>query len=220
MLLTLALALAPLPAVAHKVIMGVFPSGDRIEGEVGFTGGKAPVGLTIEVFDPAGTKLGETETDAEGFFVFTPTQPVEHLFRTDLGAGHVAETTMSAADVSTIIARSGADAAAATPGAEATIAWTESAQAASAAPETAPPASSASGIACSPPQVTVAAVTPGEIDAIAKAVRDEMRPLRREISAYKEKNDLQTILGGIGYIVGLFGLGFYLAARRKLKATG
>ncbi|NIY97843.1 cobalt ABC transporter permease, partial [Salipiger sp. HF18] len=49
-----------------------------------------------------------------------------------------------------------------------------------------------------------------------EAVRDEVRPLRREIAAYREHNDLQSILGGIGYIVGLFGLGFYLAARRKL----
>lgn len=51
---------------------------------------------------------------------------------------------------------------------------------------------------------------------IAEAVRDEIRPLRREIAAYREHNSLQTILGGIGYILGLFGLGFYLAARRKL----
>ena len=52
---------------------------------------------------------------------------------------------------------------------------------------------------------------------IAEAVRDEVKPLRREIAAYKEKNDLQAVLGGIGYIVGLFGIGFYLAARGKLR---
>ena len=40
--------------------------------------------------------------------------------------------------------------------------------------------------------------------------------LEAEIAAYREHNDFQTILGGIGYIVGLFGLGFYLAARRRL----
>ncbi|WP_135079649.1 cobalt ABC transporter permease [Terasakiella sp. SH-1] len=50
---------------------------------------------------------------------------------------------------------------------------------------------------------------------IAKAVRDEIQPLRKEIAAYKEKNDLQTILGGIGYILGLTGIGFYMAARRQ-----
>ncbi|SCA55519.1 conserved exported hypothetical protein [Candidatus Terasakiella magnetica] len=50
---------------------------------------------------------------------------------------------------------------------------------------------------------------------IAKAVRREVQPLRKEIASYKEKNDLQTILGGIGYILGLTGIGFYMAARRK-----
>ena len=66
-------------------------------------------------------------------------------------------------------------------------------------------------------QITVNSLTVAERDAIAEAVRNEVRPLRREIAAYKEKNDLQTILGGIGYIAGLFGVGFYVAARRRLK---
>jgi nickel transport protein len=62
----------------------------------------------------------------------------------------------------------------------------------------------------------VASLSEEERQVIAKAVRDEIRPLRRELIAYREKNDLQGILGGIGYIFGLFGLGFYIAARRKL----
>jgi nickel transport protein len=51
------------------------------------------------------------------------------------------------------------------------------------------------------------------------AVRLETKPLRKEIAAYKEKNDLQTILGGIGYIIGLFGIGFYIAARRERQKS-
>ncbi|MBT6273344.1 MAG: cobalt ABC transporter permease [Chromatiales bacterium] len=54
---------------------------------------------------------------------------------------------------------------------------------------------------------------------LAKLIANEIKPLRREIAAYKEKNNLQTILGGIGYIVGLFGIAFYLAARQRLKKT-
>jgi nickel transport protein len=68
----------------------------------------------------------------------------------------------------------------------------------------------------SPMAATTAALSASERQVIAQVVRDEIRPLRREIAAYKDHNNLQTILGGIGYIVGLFGLGFYLAARRKL----
>lgn len=50
---------------------------------------------------------------------------------------------------------------------------------------------------------------------VAEAVRREVKPLRKELTAYKEKNDLQTILGGIGYIFGIFGLWFFIAAKRR-----
>jgi len=55
---------------------------------------------------------------------------------------------------------------------------------------------------------------------VAKAVRKEVQPLRKEIASYKEKNDLQSILGGIGYILGLTGIIFYIAARRKESDKG
>ncbi|WP_417836515.1 cobalt ABC transporter permease [Thalassospira tepidiphila] len=58
------------------------------------------------------------------------------------------------------------------------------------------------------------AITRAQEEIIATIVRDELRPLRRELTAYKEKNDLQSILGGIGYIFGAFGIIYYIAARR------
>ena len=57
-------------------------------------------------------------------------------------------------------------------------------------------------------------ITRDQEEIIATIVRDELRPLRRELTAYKEKNDLQSILGGIGYIFGAFGIIYYIAARR------
>ncbi|PIE11288.1 MAG: cobalt ABC transporter permease [Rhodobacterales bacterium] len=188
MVLILALVCAPLPALAHKVIAGVFPSGDAIEGEIGFSNGDMAAQTEVIVTGPDGAELGRAVTDADGFFTYVPTSPVAHSFYADLGAGHVAEVTMTAEDVAKIM---GVAAAAAQ-------ATEEVAQA---------PASGG---------VSVASLSDEERLAIAEAVRDEMRPLRREIAAYREHNDFQTILGGIGYIVGLFGLGFYIAARRKL----
>jgi nickel transport protein len=187
LVLTAALAVAPLPALAHKVIASVFPSGQAIEGEIGFSNGDMAVDKLVTVYDSAGTKLGETRTDEDGFFLFTPENPVEHVFRSDLGAGHLAEVSIPAEEVAEILG------------------------VAAAAPVVTEIPVSAGGA------VTVAALSQAERDAIATIVRNEMRPLRREIASYKEKNDLQTILGGIGYILGLFGVGFYLAANRKLK---
>ena len=185
LVLALALCIAPLPALAHKIIASVFPSGDAIEGEVGFSNGDMALGATVVVTGPDGAPLGEALTDEDGFFVFTPTKPVEHRFRADLGAGHVAEMTLPAGDVAHIL------------GVAAEVR------------EQVEPEPVRAG-------TTVASLSTEERQAIAEAVRDEVRPLRREIAAYREKNDLQTILGGIGYIVGIFGLGFYVAARRRL----
>ncbi|WP_335947122.1 cobalt ABC transporter permease [Salipiger bermudensis] len=179
---------APLPALAHKVIAGVFPSGDAIEGELGFSNGDMAAGTEIVVTGPDGAELGRTITDQDGFFLFVPTAPVAHTFRADLGAGHVAEVTMPAEEVAGILGA-----------------------AAPAAPEAEPPAAPAPDA-----DASMAALAETQRRAIAEAVRNEIRPLRREIAAYREHKDLQTILGGIGYIVGLFGLGFYLAARRRL----
>ena len=187
--LILMLVCAPLPAVAHKVIAGVFASGSAIEGEIGFSNGDMAVDQEVVVTGPDGAELGRTITDADGFFVYTPTAPVAHRFFADLGAGHVADVSMPAKDVAKIMGVAVSDQADPAPVSDEAVAL------------------------CG---ATAAGLTDEERQAIAEAVRDEMRPLRREIAAYREQNDFQTILGGIGYIIGLFGLGFYLAARRKL----
>jgi nickel transport protein len=181
----------PLPAAAHKVIFAIFKSGDVVEGELGFSNGDMSSGAVIEAFDSAGNKIGEAITDADGFFVYAPTQAITHIFKADMGAGHVAEAEMTADDIADILGVAAA---------EETVA--KSITAAS------PTATGG---------VTVASLSSEERLAIAEAVRDEMRPLRRELAAYREKNDLQTILGGLGYIFGLFGLYFYIAARRRME---
>jgi len=186
LVLVAALCCAPLPALAHKVIAGVFPSGSSIEGELGFSNGDMAVDTEVIVYGPDGRELGRTVTDADGFFLFEPTENVAHTFKADLGAGHVADVTMPVAEVAAILGKE--------------------------APESAPDQKPATTSGA----VTVASLSDAERGAIAQAVRDEIRPLRREIAATREHHNLQTILGGIGYIVGLFGLGFYLAARRRL----
>ncbi|NBE07898.1 carboxypeptidase-like regulatory domain-containing protein [Paragemmobacter ruber] len=181
--LALALLLMPalaLPAAAHKVIAAVYLGANTIEGEIGFSDGDMAAGVPVTVTDPAGRVLGETVTDAEGLFSFTPIDPVTHVFRADLGAGHVAQVTLPAEEVARLLGK---------------------------AAVTVPAAAAPQGDAAAPAADTAA---------IAALLRDELRPLRQDIAAYKEKNDLQTILGGIGYIFGLFGIGFYIAARRRM----
>lgn len=74
---------------------------------------------------------------------------------------------------------------------------------------------SLSGAPAAPVPVAATDLSERQRAEIAEAVSREIRPLRREIAAYREKNDLQSILGGVGYILGLFGIGFYVAARHR-----
>jgi nickel transport protein len=190
LLIAAALAVTGVPAQAHKIIASVFPSGADVEGEIGFSNGDMATDTLVEVFDPQGNKLDEVTTDSDGFFVYTPSGKVDLVFRADLGAGHIAEARFAIADLTSVA--NGVEANATTQ--------TATAIAQSSEPER--------------------AIPKAQEELIAGIVRGELRPLRREISAYKEKNDLQSILGGIGYVFGFFGIAYYLAARRlKAKAT-
>ncbi|NIZ02357.1 cobalt ABC transporter permease [Thalassospira lucentensis] len=195
------------PAQAHKVIASVFASGTNIEGEIGFSNGDMAANTLVQVFDEDGTKLGEAKTDEDGFFVYPPTKMVNHVFRADLGAGHIAKVVFDISEMSSVLtnpqttqpATPKTDNGAVAGDVNATPSMTETEQGA----ETS-----------SAPSTGHVALTAQEEATIAAIVRDEVRPLRREIAAYKEKNDLQSILGAIGYIFGFFGIAFYIAARR------
>ena len=194
------------PAQAHKVIASVFASGTNIEGEIGFSNGDMAANTLVEVFDEDGTKLGEAKTDEDGFFVYTPTKMVNHVFRADLGAGHIAKVVFDISEMSSVLTN------------PQTPTTAEPANGAGSVEGDAGVTSSMAGPeeqgASSAPKTGHVALTAQEEATIAAIVRDEVRPLRREIAAYKEKNDLQSILGAIGYIFGFFGIAFYIAARR------
>ncbi|WP_207802671.1 hypothetical protein [Motiliproteus coralliicola] len=107
-LLLLGWLLLPLHALAHNVIGGVYAIGDQIEGEIGFSNGDmAHEGTLVRISDGNGRELGQVTTDAEGFFVFTATERVEHHFFADLGAGHVVEMVLPLEQLPVTLAGSG-----------------------------------------------------------------------------------------------------------------
>lgn len=186
------------PAYAHKVIMELYVSDNIIEGEIGFSDGSMAKNEIVEVFDANGTKLGETKTDDQGAFSFTATVKTDHLFKSNLGAGHIAEAQLSADEISLPDQSS-------------------SSGLKSAPTNTVQPVEEKNVKSTSTFQGTSAALPEKELQAlIAEAVRKEVRPLQKELASYREKNDVQSILGGIGYILGLFGISFYLAARHRV----
>lgn len=189
-----------LPSLAHKVVTSAWAEGNAIVGEVGFSNGDmAKAGTKVRIFGPDGVQQAEVVTDADGMFRFVPQQAVAHRFEANLGAGHVGEVVLNEDELPVVMPQH---------------AWPAISDDAAVTPtgETTTPASTTND---DPPQ---AAPGPVELQAmIALAVQRELRPLRKELSAYKEKNDLQAILGGIGYICGIFGLLFFIAAKRHLR---
>jgi len=196
--LLLCLALICLPMVmnaawAHKVLLGLWPDGSDIEGELGFSNGDmAAPGTLVEVLGPDGEPIGETRVTEEGLFRFTPTRSVPHTFRANLGAGHVAKASLPM-DEMPKIRDSG----------------TAAGEAASVESQAVVPVS-AERPADAPTLDPTALET-----LIAEAVRREVKPLRRELSALKEKIGFQQVLGGLGYIAGISGLLFFVYARRS-----
>ncbi|WP_321449749.1 cobalt ABC transporter permease [uncultured Cohaesibacter sp.] len=205
------------PALAHKVIMSAYAEGAVIEGELGFSNGDMSTNTTVEVFDDEGTKLGETKTDEDGIFQYKPTVKVPLTFKANLGAGHIGTFHMAADELPDSI---GGDAKENEALAEVSAVLEEISTGADG------DVAVTAGLGPEALQKLIAAEVHEQLEAFkpefSKAVRNETKPLRKVISEYTEKNDMQAILGGIGYICGLFGIGFYVAARgerKKLSAT-
>jgi nickel transport protein len=71
------------------------------------------------------------------------------------------------------------------------------------------------GIGAAPPSaVPAAALDPLVEAAIGRAVARQIAPLRRELATARRQARLQDVLGGIGYILGLAGLGLWWRGRR------
>ena len=188
--ITLLLVLAAPAALAHDVDLWAWSAGDVVEGEIGFSSGAlAEAGTVVRVLGPDGEALGTTTVGEDGLFRFAPSEPVPHRFVADLGQGHVAAATLAVDELPASVAMR----ANASPGA---------AQAAT-------PAATAAG-------ATATAIDASDLETlVASAVQRELTPLKRQLAAHEQDADLQALIGGIGYICGIFGLLFFVYARRR-----
>lgn len=196
LVIVLLMVLAAPAAFAHHVILSAWSAGDVVEGEVGLSSGElAEAGTVVRVLGPDGDELGRTEVGDDGLFRFEPVEAVPHRFVAELGQGHVAETTLAVDELPATVAAGGGSgsAQAATP--TATAAQTAAEAAASAATE---------------------AIGAARLETlVAAAVQRELAPLKRQLAAREQEADLQALIGGIGYICGIFGLLFFVYARRR-----
>jgi nickel transport protein len=172
----------------HGISVFAWVEGERVQVESKFSGGKRPVNATVRVFDPEGKELLSGTTDDKGAWSFDLPQHTALKIVLEAGMGHRGEWTLSAEEVGA----------------------TSSAADADEKPHSHP---SASG-----PDATPVGATAENLDARLRTVlAEELATVTARLAHLEARLDgpsLQDILGGLGYILGLVGIGAYVQARR------
>jgi len=179
-------------AYAHKVNMFAFAEGDRIFVEGYFSDGHRAEFSNIGVYDHNNKLLLHGKTDKEGNFAFKIPAQDDLRITLNAGMGHRTEYVISKAELAGLPA------------------------AAPVASKDAPADERGQQGTAVIPAATGATVSPVMIrSAVGKAIM----PLMRSISELKERSSFSDLIGGIGFIVGILGVFFYVKAK-KLMVEG
>ena len=185
--------------LAHTLRIFATPDGEQIKGYCFMSGGSRLEGVKVDVKDAEGKPVFAIFTDKNGEFAFKPSALSDYTFHVDSGDGHAAECKVSSAELKGLVpAGTVADAKARDDDSE--------------------PGPDAAGDDA-PSSYTVSADDMVIIDDIRKVVAEEVSsqiaPLREQLDAYQNKIHFSDIIAGIGYILGIAGITFYLLATRN-----
>lgn len=178
---------------AHGINLFATVEGTSIQGTLLYADGTPAAKAPVIAYAPDGDVLAEATTDDSGRFVFEAQVRVRHRLVGDAGQGHRGLFTIAEEDLPTSLPAPGAP-----------------------VPE--------SAAVDEPNQDTVAVpveagALPADFDArIEAAVARQLRPLREQIDAYENKIRVRDVMGGIGYLFGLFGLIVLLKHRNARRA--
>lgn len=174
-------------AFAHKVNVFAYVEGEKIYTESYFNDGKKCIDSKIEVFDNQGNKLLEGLTDKEGEFSFeVPSEDGNLKIVLTASMGHRAEYSISADEIR---------------GSVGLIKEENEEPVSIVFPET-------------------SSIDLKEIQSIIEGTLDEkLKPIMREIIEIKKSQEDRIfpteIIGGIGYIIGIFGIAAYFLSRKR-----
>jgi len=172
---------------AHKVNVFAYVEGEKIYTESYFNDGKKCIDSKIEVFDNQGNKLLEGLTDKEGEFSFeVPSEDGNLKIVLTASMGHRAEYSISEDEIR---------------GSVGLIKEKNEEPVSIVFPET-------------------SSVDLKEIQSIIEDTMDEkLKPIMREIIEIKKSQEDKIspteIIGGIGYIIGIFGIVAYFLSRKR-----
>ena len=184
-------------AQAHKVTIFAWNEGHRVFTESKFSGGRRVNNGTVEVFDSHGNLLLTGRTDERGEFAFDAPAVADLNIVLTAGMGHQNSWRLSAAELSG-------------PNGQPVE-------------EKIPPPAETDPVPAAEthPGPAVTGLTPQAVEAIvAKQLEEKLSPLRRLMVAAQDKGpSVSDIFGGIGYILGLVGLGAYLRYRKDTRSS-
>jgi nickel transport protein len=183
------------PCHAHRVNVFAWVEGDTVHTESSFAGGREVNSGSISVYDDqTGEKLLDGQTDDNGKFSFRLPRHTPLRIEMVAGMGHKNEWIIPLSEI------------------------TAAGGSAAASPEEAP------GAEKKAPLPQTVAESPAKVDAVqiektVETVLDrKLSPVVRMLAESRQhRTTLQDVIGGIGYIIGLAGLGAYIHYRRKIK---
>ena len=195
MVLFLLMSLGPSPAFAHRVNVFAWVDGDTVHTESSF-GGKKPVrGGEIVVYNADEKELVKGTTDDEGLFSFKVPEKTELTVILNATMGHKAQWKIAADELGGV------------PEKEAPPESKDrnKENAGQSSPETTPTVAVAPGLTEEDLRRIVTEVVDAKTKPIVKIITD----------ATQSGPSFRDVLGGIGYIIGLFGIAAYVQSRKK-----
>jgi len=192
-------------ASAHNVVSGVYADGMMIEGEIGFSNGDmAQAGSPVKVYGSEGGLIAELTLAEGGVFSYQAKTATKHIFKSNLSAGHIAEMVIEANELTPVKPLSTSD----KPPLIKRSMDSRKPQTSDNKVGNTPLGSDGSSLGSN--------ITVEQLESIVRsAVAQQIRPLQKELRAYKEKVMFRDITGGLGFIFGLFGVAAWMASKRK-----
>lgn len=189
----------PASAFAHRVSIFAWVDGDTIRTESKFSGSRMVKGGIVKVFDMEENLLLEGTTDENGEFSFKIPERAPLRIELIAGTGHGNEWLITADDIGASELKT--------------------------AKETPAAASIAALEKTSENTVAETRISQEEMEeivekAVEKAVDQKLKPVMKILSDMSDPGpEISDIFGGIGYIIGLVGIGAYFGSRRKSGAN-
>jgi len=177
--------------LAHKVNMFAYSDGIEVFVEGYFTDGKKPKNSEIKVFDSSNVELLVGQADDEGAYHFKIPSQQDMRITLNAGEGHMTEYMLTAEELG---AENEPD--------NSSIENSEVSEV---------------GIVAAETELSNASVPSNLQPMINKAVGRSIKPLMRGLSELKEQRTFSDIVGGLGFIVGIIGVFYYVKARKLLN---